>query len=82
MSSPALALTPVPPLSGTGAGATTGTTRRPGHRYHTLCENTDGNGRAGNRGASRAFAGRERPASPFLPTAAPPASTRTGAVHD
>jgi hypothetical protein len=67
MSSPALALTPVPVSSGTGAGANIGAADLSDHRHHTLCENTDGNGRAGNRGASRAFTGRERPASPLPP---------------
>jgi hypothetical protein len=74
MSTPVLTLTPVPTGTGTGAGANTRTADLSGHRHHTLCENTDGNRRAGNRGASRALAGRERPASPLLPTAAPPAS--------
>ena len=50
MSRPVLALTPVPLSGGTGAGATTGTTRQPSHRYHTLCENTDGKQEKGEAG--------------------------------
>jgi hypothetical protein len=64
MSSPALALTPVPLSGGTGAGATTGTTRQPGHRYHTLCENTDGKQENGEPGR---FAGLCWPGAPCFP---------------
>jgi len=64
MTSPALALTPVPDGTGTGAGATTGTVRHTGHRNHTLCENTDGNRRAGIRGASQGLHG---PGAPYFP---------------
>jgi len=64
MSSPALALTPVPLSDGTGAGTITGAVRQSGHRHHTLCENTDGNRRAGIRGASQALYG---PGAPCFP---------------
>jgi hypothetical protein len=64
MNNPALALAPVRLSAGTGAGANTGTGRHTGHRYHTLCENTDGNRRAGIRGASQALHG---PGAPCFP---------------
>jgi hypothetical protein len=41
MSSPVLALTPVPTSSGTGAGATARTARHLRHYHHPLGENTD-----------------------------------------
>jgi hypothetical protein len=52
MSSPALALTPVPPGSGTG-GSDHRDRPANNHRHHVPRENTDGNWRTGNRGASR-----------------------------
>ena len=67
MSSPALALTPVPLSGGTGAGATTGTTRQPGHRHHTLCENTDGKQEDPERGRFMARHGPGAPPFPLLP---------------
>jgi hypothetical protein len=78
MSSPALALTPVPLSGGTGAGAITGTGKHTGHRNHTLCENTDGNRRAGIRGASQALHGPGAPCFPlsFHHPRRPPASGR------
>ena len=69
MSSPVLALTPGPLSCGTGAGAITGKGRQTGHRNHTLCENTDGNRRAGTRGASQALHG---PGAPCFPLSFPP----------
>ena len=63
MSSPALALTPVPLSGGTGAGAITGTGRHTGHRNHTLCENTDGIQESGGSGR---FAGLQWPGAPFF----------------
>jgi hypothetical protein len=73
MSSPALALTPVPLSGGTGAGATTGTTRQPGHRSHTLCENTDG--KQENREPGR-FAGPCWPGAPCFPLSSIPPLAR------
>jgi hypothetical protein len=64
MSSPALALTPVPTADGTGAGANTGAARPIGHRHHTLCENTDGKQENGEPGR---FAGLQWPGAPFFP---------------
>jgi hypothetical protein len=64
MSRPALALTPVPLSGGTGAGATTGTTRQPGHRYRALRETTDGNQENGEPGR---FAGPYWPGAPWFP---------------
>jgi hypothetical protein len=64
MSSPALALTPVPDRTGTGAGATTGTAQPTAtaitHRVRTRMENR----RPGNRGASQAL---HRPGAPCFP---------------
>jgi hypothetical protein len=64
MSSPALALTPVPDRTGTGAGATTGTAQLTApvitHRVRTRMENR----RPGNRGASQALPG---PGAPCFP---------------
>jgi hypothetical protein len=58
MTSPALALTPVP-ISGQHGGGSEHRTASPSRlRHHKLCENTDGNWGAGNWDASRAFAGR------------------------
>ena len=67
MSIPALALTPVPPGTGTGAGATTGTVQQPGHRHHTLRENTDGKQEGLEAGRFMARHGPGAPASPLLP---------------
>jgi hypothetical protein len=64
MSSPALALTPVPDRTGTGAGATTGTAQPTAtvitHRVRTRMENR----RPGIRGASQALHG---PGAPCFP---------------
>jgi hypothetical protein len=65
MNSLALALTPVPLSGGMGAGAITGTSTSPGHRNHTLCENTDGNRRAGTRRGSQAPHGPWAPCFPL-----------------
>ena len=67
MSSPALALTPVPLGAGTGAGAITGTVRQPGHRHHTLCENTDGKQEGLEGGRFMARHGPGAPPFPLLP---------------
>jgi hypothetical protein len=64
MSCPALALTPVPLSGGTGAGATTGTTHQPGHRYRALRETTDGKQENGEPGR---FAGSCCPGAPWFP---------------
>ena len=65
MSRPALALTPVPDRTGTGAGATTGTAQPTAtvitHRVKTRMENR----RPGNRGASQALHGPEAPCFPL-----------------
>jgi hypothetical protein len=57
MTSPALALTPVPDRTGTGAGATTGTAQPTAtvitHRVRTRMDNR----RPGNQGASQALHG-------------------------
>jgi hypothetical protein len=71
MSSPVLALTPVSLSGGTGAGATTGTVRQPGHRHHTLCENTDGK-QEGSEGGR--FMARYRPGAPLFPLLPGPGS--------
>ena len=68
MSSPALALTPVPLSGGTGSGATTGTTRQPGHRYRALRENTDGKQENGELGR---FANPCWPGAPCFPLSFP-----------
>ena len=68
MSSPALALTPVPLSGGTGAGATTGTTRQPSHRYRALCENTDGKQEDLEGGRFMARYGRGASPFPLLPS--------------
>jgi hypothetical protein len=64
MTSPALALTPVPDGTGTGAGATTGTAQPTAtvitHRVRTRMEQR----RPGNRGASQALT---RPGAPCFP---------------
>ena len=69
MTTPALAMVPVLPAS-TGTGANTGSATRPGHRNHAVRENRMETRRAGNRGASRAFAGLGAPLFPlfFHPT--------------
>ena len=77
MSIPALALTPVPVGTGTGAGATTGTVQQPGHRHHTLRENTDGKQEGLEEGR---FMARHGPgAPPFL--LFPGLGSRTGPVR-
>ena len=64
MSSPALALTPVPDGIGTGAGATTGTAQ-PTATVITHCVRTRmENRRSGNQGASQALHG---PGAPCFP---------------
>jgi hypothetical protein len=64
MSSPALALTSVPPSGGTGAGATTGTPRQTA-TVITCCVRTRMENRTtGNRGASQALNG---PGAPCFP---------------
>jgi hypothetical protein len=67
MSIPALALTPVPAGTGTGAGAITGTAQQPGHRHHTLCENTDGKQEDLEGGRFMARHGPGAPPFPLLP---------------
>jgi hypothetical protein len=62
MSTPALALIPVPPAS-TGTGATTGPAHQ-GHRNHAVRENTDGNKKSGEAGR---FAGRPCPGASLFP---------------
>jgi hypothetical protein len=76
MSSPALALTPVPLSGGTGAGATTGTTLQQGHRHHTLRENTD---RQQEGPEGRSFTACHGPEAPLFPLPGP--GPRVGPVR-
>jgi hypothetical protein len=68
MSSPALVLTPAPIITGTGAGANTGTAWQPGLRHHTLCENTDGKQEGLEGGRFMARCGPGAPPFPLLPS--------------
>jgi hypothetical protein len=82
MTSPALALTPVPISGGTGAGAKTGP---PGHQATVItpCMRTRmETGEGGAEALRGPLLARSAVLLPFLPTAALPASTPTGAVHD
>jgi hypothetical protein len=78
MTSAAMALTPVPARTGTGAGATTGATRQPGHCQHTLCEDTDGRQEGLEGGRFMARHGPGAAPSPLLPGP----GSRTGPVRD
>jgi hypothetical protein len=81
MSSPALALTPVPISGGTGVGATTGTAQ-PTATVITRCVRTRmENRRPGKDGASWPAMGRGAPPSPSFPI---PVAVRfrPGAAHD
>ena len=70
MSSPALALVPLPHAACTGTGATTGSVSQGGHRYHALRENTDG--KQERREAGR-FAAPHWPGVPCFPLSTHPA---------
>ena len=70
MSTPALALIPVLPVS-TGTGAKTGPALPTGHRHHAVRENTDGNKKSGEPGR---FMGGPCPGAPFFPLFFHPAS--------
>jgi hypothetical protein len=67
MSSPALALTPVPAITGTEVGATTGTVRQLGHRHYTLCQDADGEQEGLEGGRFMARHGPGAPPFPVLP---------------
>ena len=64
MSSPALALTPVPLSGGTGAGAITAAVRLTATVITRCVRTRMENGRAGIRGASQAL---HRPGAPYFP---------------
>ena len=67
MSSPALALTPMPISVGTGAGANTGLASGTSTRYRTLCESMDGKQEGLEGGRFMARHGPGAAPSPFLP---------------